>query len=264
MISILFAGVLFDCRVNPLASASSVSQHVTASVGNDHQETPSPINVGLRGLGNPSGANLQNISTHNSRAAEEQSAKDASQVSTDFDNLLPDASTSPLRLLIHHGLIPVENRPPREALRVYADQLAKDGSHTFSEQACTTKTAARTLLHAPWIRIAACSCFIMSIFTGDLRSNMQHSEHMRRRLFILTLLFAPSCVCFGISPVEEADMILKEQVEGACWSGAESSCRAASLPTGPNAGWPHAAADLVIHQARVQSYGLYRCGLLEI
>lgn len=56
-----------------------------------------------------------------------------------------------------------------------------------------------------------------------------------------------------------ADIILQEQLEGACWAGGESSCRAGFPPAVANAGWSHAAADLVLHQARVQSFGLYRC-----
>ena len=137
----MLAGILFDCRISPLASASSLSQQVPVSVGKGQQQTPTSLNMSIPGWANSAAIQAQSSSTELSHADEEQITNTASHSCADFGHLLPDALTSPLKLLMHHGLVPLENRPPREALLVYADQVAKDGSQPFSTQACTNHTA---------------------------------------------------------------------------------------------------------------------------
>ncbi|CDJ33230.1 uncharacterized protein EMH_0052900 [Eimeria mitis] len=184
------AGILFDCRISPLASTPSLSQQASVDLGKEHQQNSTPLNTGSQDLTNSVTTRTQNASAGVFSAAEKQTITNtALHSSASFDHLLPDALTSPLGLLVHHGLIPVENRPPREALRVYADQVVKDGSQSFSKQA-----------------------------------------------------------------LEAADAILREQLEGASTDGAE---RAFSSNTMTNGAWPHGSADLVLHHARVQSFGPY-------
>ncbi|CDI84406.1 hypothetical protein, conserved [Eimeria praecox] len=106
------AGILFDCRINPLAPASSLSRQASVSVGKEKQETLTTLNEDSPGMARPAAMHSRNGSAEVSHVAEERTTKTAPDSFTDSEFLLPDALTSPLRLLMHHGLIPVENRPP--------------------------------------------------------------------------------------------------------------------------------------------------------
>lgn len=44
-------------------------------------------------------------------------------------------------LLVQHGLVPMENRSPREALRLYADHVARENCSVVTKQACTMTPA---------------------------------------------------------------------------------------------------------------------------
>ncbi|CDJ53119.1 hypothetical protein, conserved [Eimeria brunetti] len=133
--SVMFAGILFDCRINPIPSASWPLQQVPFNVDKEQQQSLTTPSIGVPGMANPATAHARSASGGFSDAAEEQTTKTTLNGSDYFGHLLPDARTSPFRLLMHHGLLPLENRPPREALRVYADHVVKDGSQTFSKQA---------------------------------------------------------------------------------------------------------------------------------
>lgn len=55
-----------------------------------------------------------------------------------------------------------------------------------------------------------------------------------------------------------AEELLEEQLDGSTSIGPENPSKEGCGPATKNAEWPHAAADLELHQARIESFGLYR------
>lgn len=62
----------------------------------------------------------------------------------------------------------------------------------------------------------------------------------------------------GDAAVVAAEELLQELLEGVGTTGTEALFKTASTPPVPSAEWPREAADLVLHKARIESYGLYR------
>lgn len=74
-------------------------------------------------------------------------AKATPFVITRHSRVLLEVFGLPFRLCMHHGLLPVENQSPREALRLYVYQELKGGYQTFSKHACGEKSILAPLQH---------------------------------------------------------------------------------------------------------------------
>ncbi|XP_026192558.1 uncharacterized protein LOC34620864 [Cyclospora cayetanensis] len=63
--------------------------------------------------------------------------------------------------------------------------------------------------------------------------------------------------CSGNAAVAAAENLLQEQLDGIGANAADGSHKTSAPPAAFSVGWPYAGANLVLHHARIESYGLY-------